>query len=370
MRFDFYFMKNILIHLHPDFAELLTKILTKWNEAQSEVNFVGIRPRKEHEVILLTGGEIQIEKTFPIIARVRTEAGYSPDDELIAFTEKRIHSGPYHQLYFGGTTSDESLPNLATISLDFTRKAFENVGKDEGLVFQTILSNIISSLAQSEGLNTHDDTRGCPLDFCNVMTDVLVGIKNGFSFCESHKQQIHRKKKNYLISLSSAVSEFRKSSEEVKSVSKRILSTDKARLQEDESEFNYDIALSYAREDENQVDQVANLLLKNNVKVFYDKFEQANLWGKDLHAYLTDVYMRAKYCVMFLSQNYARSRWTNLERRAAQSSAFQMNRDFILPVRLDDTEISGILPTTSFVHWSTEGANGITNLLIKKLKVI
>ena len=48
---------------------------------------------------------------------------------------------------------------------------------------------------------------------------------------------------------------------------------------------------------------------------------------------------------MFLSQNYARTLWARHELKNAQARAFEENQEYILPVRLDDTEIPGILPT-------------------------
>ncbi|MHB1630880.1 MAG: hypothetical protein ACYCQL_01500 [Acidithiobacillus sp.] len=48
----------------------------------------------------------------------------------------------------------------------------------------------------------------------------------------------------------------------------------------------YHIALSFAGEDD-YVEEVATYLKATGVKVFYDKFEAADLWGKDLYALLT-----------------------------------------------------------------------------------
>lgn len=43
---------------------------------------------------------------------------------------------------------------------------------------------------------------------------------------------------------------------------------------------DYDIALSFAGEDREYVDIVANTLHQLGVKVFYDKYEEADLWGR------------------------------------------------------------------------------------------
>jgi hypothetical protein len=66
---------------------------------------------------------------------------------------------------------------------------------------------------------------------------------------------------------------------------------------------DYDIALSFAGEDRAYVDRVANVLCDRGIKVFYDRFEVAELWGKDLYTHLTDIYQkRARFTVMFISQ--------------------------------------------------------------------
>ncbi|MBK9662189.1 MAG: TIR domain-containing protein [Nitrosomonas sp.] len=49
--------------------------------------------------------------------------------------------------------------------------------------------------------------------------------------------------------------------------------------------------------------------------------------------------------LMFISLNYKKKYWTNHERQAAQSRAFEEKSEYILPARFDDTEIPGLLPT-------------------------
>src|SRR5216684_644847 len=116
--------------------------------------------------------------------------------------------------------------------------------------------------------------------------------------------------------------------------------------------YPYDVALSFAGEDRSYADALAEALHQRGLTVFYDKYEKANLWGKNLYTYLSDVYQnKARYCVMFLSRNYAAKLWTNHEREAAQARAFRENEEYILPMRLDDTEIPGFLQTTGYLNW-------------------
>src|SRR5262249_44725376 len=75
----------------------------------------------------------------------------------------------------------------------------------------------------------------------------------------------------------------------------------------------YDIALSFAGEDRAYVEEVAAGLKSAGVSVFYDGFEKANLWGKNLIDHLADIYSNSRYVVMFISKAYVEKAWTTHE---------------------------------------------------------
>ena len=70
---------------------------------------------------------------------------------------------------------------------------------------------------------------------------------------------------------------------------------------------------------------------------------------------------------MFLSEYYAQKVWTNHERESAQARAFEENREYILPVRLDDTEIPGILPTVGYLDLRSMTIEQVYQVLVEKL---
>lgn len=133
-------------------------------------------------------------------------------------------------------------------------------------------------------------------------------------------------------------------------------------------EKQYDVALSFAGEDRHYAKQLAELLEAGGYSVFYDDFERAQLWGKNLYVDLSSVYRDlARYCVVFMSKHYARKPWTNHERRSAQARAFEEDREYILPVRIDDTEIPGILPTDGYLDLRSMSIEKIYQILVEKL---
>jgi len=134
-------------------------------------------------------------------------------------------------------------------------------------------------------------------------------------------------------------------------------------------EYKYDVTLSFAGEDREYVEKVAKTLQENGVKVFYDKFEEVDLWGKDLGLHFDYVYRKgAKYCIPFISEHYKKKIWANHEIRTAISRAIETNVEYILPARFDDTEIDGIRPTLGFIDLRKITAEKLAHLIIKKLE--
>jgi len=136
-----------------------------------------------------------------------------------------------------------------------------------------------------------------------------------------------------------------------------------------QSSTEYDIAISFAGEDREIAESIAKKLKSNGIKVFYDSYEKATLWGKDLYDHLNDVYKnKAKFCLMIISNNYRDKQWTDHERKAAQARAFSQNKEYILPLKLDDTEIPGINETIGYVDYRQSNSDEVVNLLKDKLK--
>ncbi len=130
----------------------------------------------------------------------------------------------------------------------------------------------------------------------------------------------------------------------------------------------FDIALSFANEDRDYVEKVANILRAKGIKIFYDRFEEANMWGKNLYDYLSDIYLnKALYTIMFISESYNKKIWTNHERQAMQSRAFQENQEYILPARFDDTQIPGLLPTIGYVQLNGKTPDEFSEIICRKL---
>jgi hypothetical protein len=133
----------------------------------------------------------------------------------------------------------------------------------------------------------------------------------------------------------------------------------------------FDVSISFSGNDRDKAEALFQELKKNGVLVFYDKEEQHRLWGKDLYSFLTEIYQKkSQYCIILISQDYLKSHWPNLERKAAQANQLILgDQEYILPIRIDDSELPGLLPTTSYVRWTADSPKDIVNLFLKKLNL-
>jgi hypothetical protein len=135
-------------------------------------------------------------------------------------------------------------------------------------------------------------------------------------------------------------------------------------------EQKYHVALSFAGEDREYVKRVAAQLVSKGVEVFYDEYEEAALWGKNLYTHLSDVYEnKAIFTVMFISEHYKNKLWTNLERESAQARAFESNKEYILPAFFDTSvKVPGLPRTIGHISLSKKTPEDFAALIVKKLE--
>lgn len=132
----------------------------------------------------------------------------------------------------------------------------------------------------------------------------------------------------------------------------------------------FDVAISFAGTERAAAEQLAQRLREHGVTVFYDNFYPEHLWGKDLVVLFDGIYRKqSKYCVMFVSKSYVERMWTNHERRSAQARALEeKGAEYILPIRVDDSEVPGLPPTIGYASLADLGIATIAEMLVRKLR--
>lgn len=137
---------------------------------------------------------------------------------------------------------------------------------------------------------------------------------------------------------------------------------------EDVTLRGYDVAISYAGEDEIVARELAEKMAIVGVKTFFAPYHKAQLWGKSLSDVLKTTYgEKATYVLVLVSKHYAVKDFTNFEFTIARDEARKRKEEFILPVRLDVTPLIGLHPDVYYLDYHGMGAERIAQLVREKL---
>jgi hypothetical protein len=135
-------------------------------------------------------------------------------------------------------------------------------------------------------------------------------------------------------------------------------------------DYYYSIALSFAGQDRILAERLATALSRSGVKVFYDRFEQHELWGKNLHERLREIYTKeSRFCVIFITDAYLNGMWTNFERQQIiERLAQEKGNDYILPIRLNgcDREVPGLSRDVAYIAASDKDHQGLLKIIKEK----
>ncbi|MET9225417.1 toll/interleukin-1 receptor domain-containing protein [Lentzea sp. NPDC003310] len=104
----------------------------------------------------------------------------------------------------------------------------------------------------------------------------------------------------------------------------------------------YDVAVSFAGAQRDEVEPLVRACQQLGVKVFYDKDKTVEFWGSYLHYDMRDIYggAQARYFMPFLSREYLASPWPMDEFHAAALHALEiMGGGYILPIMVGDVQV-------------------------------
>ena len=108
-------------------------------------------------------------------------------------------------------------------------------------------------------------------------------------------------------------------------------------------EFEYDVALSFARQDKTVAEELANQIAAKNISVFLDEYTGSAPWGNNVLDHLVNLYARkARYCVLLISRHYPLKRWTEAEQTSVRERALRDPQEYILPIPLEDVDVPGV----------------------------
>ncbi|WP_439660533.1 TIR domain-containing protein [Lentzea sp. HUAS TT2] len=137
---------------------------------------------------------------------------------------------------------------------------------------------------------------------------------------------------------------------------------------EEEPEYDFDVAASYASADRDVVLPILHKLGELNVRVYDREDRVVENWGRNLVEHLPRIYQkRVRHGLLFISENYLNDLLAKVERQAAQSRATELDGEFLLPIRLDGTQLPGLLPVVQHLDLHVHGVDKICQAVAQKL---
>ncbi|ANZ38779.1 hypothetical protein BBK82_24640 [Lentzea guizhouensis] len=134
------------------------------------------------------------------------------------------------------------------------------------------------------------------------------------------------------------------------------------------TEYDFDVAPSFAEQDRALVLPVVQRLKELGVSVYYDEDRLVETWGLDLVEHLSDTYgERVRFVLLFASHNYVEHKWARLQRRAAQARALEQQVEYVLPVKIDDTAVPGLSETIGYLDLRRHDTETIARAVVQKL---
>ena len=132
----------------------------------------------------------------------------------------------------------------------------------------------------------------------------------------------------------------------------------------------YQVALSFAGEQRDYVEDVARHLAARSIDVFYDGFQQTWLWGRDgVEAFYEVFAETSNFVVMFISAEYVAKPWTRHERKSALSRMLMEESEYVLPVRFDDTPVPGLSESIQYLEANDFTPAQLASAIIEKIGI-
>jgi hypothetical protein len=129
----------------------------------------------------------------------------------------------------------------------------------------------------------------------------------------------------------------------------------------------FDFAISFAGPERALARTLAQSLSRAGLRVFFDELFEHEMLGTDGADYLNRVFFeQSRYCVALVSENYEKRAWAQLERRAAQAREHVAGPGVLLPVLVDATRPSWLLPTRVYFNLPERSMGELHDVLFRK----
>lgn len=135
--------------------------------------------------------------------------------------------------------------------------------------------------------------------------------------------------------------------------------------------YEWDFAISYAKEDRDLAKELACELTSEKYAVFfYDNYEYRLIGCKGDDKLKLIFGKSAAFFVPIVSQYYSKRMWSSYEWDVALRESKERSREFIIPIRVDDTPLLGLSPGVIFLDAKEHSIIEIAHKLSEKYKYV
>ena len=115
--------------------------------------------------------------------------------------------------------------------------------------------------------------------------------------------------------------------------------------------YTYDVAISYASEQERYVSRVCKILEKENIAVFFAPNREEEFIGRDMITEFYEIYRyESMYVACLISEEYLKKDITMHEAKTALLRQKEEKRNCLIPVCWGEARLNGLDPDINFLN--------------------
>lgn len=186
-------MNDVYIATHQkQFYYLVQKFFIEVaNQSQDEFKFHEIDiGYSDRQLLADSKKKVHVDAVLKYGYELKKKNNISDKDLFILFFDCQAYDEEDDDLFFITVDQEDifDTPGMAIIATRYINQKVLGKSPSKILVANSILLNLLATVACYYcNVDTHMDTTGCVLDYCDKMEDIKYSIQNGFSFCEKKK---------------------------------------------------------------------------------------------------------------------------------------------------------------------------------------
>jgi len=183
-------MITVYIALHPKYSLAERFFINVANQAQNEFAFKPVDITYDDRLLFTNPKlKLHISDLCKEAYRIKKKHKIAASALLLFLFDALAYDEEDEDLFFMTTEGGEfESPGIGVLSTRYCTKAILGGKSSVAITANSIIMNILGAVTcYFTKADTHTETTGCILDYCDKMEDIRFALKNGFHFCTRMK---------------------------------------------------------------------------------------------------------------------------------------------------------------------------------------